>query len=211
MGIRRALPSEAGQLAALWLRSRAASAPAIPPTIHTDEEIHRWFEESVLPTCDVWVVDGAGTVRALMVLHHEWVDQLYVDPGSTGTGIGGALLDHAKRQRPTGLKLWTFQSNVDARRFYEERGVRSREPRHRATTRRVRPMSATSGAQAKSRMLPLRLLLDCSCAHPPRLRPPLLVAPARLGRWCRSDFDLVVVAGDSLTSARRSPSRPRAS
>ncbi len=57
-----------------------------------------------------------------MVLDHEWVDQLYVDPGSTRRGIGGALLDRAMRQRPSGLKLWTFQSNIDARRFYEERG-----------------------------------------------------------------------------------------
>ncbi len=57
-----------------------------------------------------------------MVLDHEWIDQLYVDPASTGGGIGGALLDKAMRERPTGLKLWTFQSNLDARRFYEERG-----------------------------------------------------------------------------------------
>ena len=59
---------------------------------------------------------------ALMVLDSEWIDQLYVDPASTRDGIGGALLDHAMRERPTGLKLWTFQSNLDARRFYEERG-----------------------------------------------------------------------------------------
>jgi len=57
-----------------------------------------------------------------MVLDHEWIDQLYVDPASTRRGIGGDLLDHAKWQRPTGLKLWTFRGNLDARRFYEERG-----------------------------------------------------------------------------------------
>ena len=59
---------------------------------------------------------------ALMVLDHEWIDQLYVDPASTRGGFGGALLDHAMKERPTGLKLWTFQSNLDARRFYEGRG-----------------------------------------------------------------------------------------
>ena len=57
-----------------------------------------------------------------MVLDREWIDQLYVDPALTGRGIGAALIDHAKRQRPAGLKLWTFQSNLDARRFYEARG-----------------------------------------------------------------------------------------
>jgi GNAT superfamily N-acetyltransferase len=119
MEIRRALPREAGSLAALWLRSRAASIPSIPPTVHTDEEVTRWFEEVVLPTREVWVAGSPGEVVALMVLDHEWVDQLYVDPASTRHGIGAALLDHAMRRRPAGLKLWTFQSNVDARRFYE--------------------------------------------------------------------------------------------
>jgi GNAT superfamily N-acetyltransferase len=122
MKIRRALRTEADSLASLWLRSRSASVPSIPPTVHTDEEVRRWFEEVVLPTCEVWVADNRGEAMALMVLDHEWIDQLYVDPASTRGGIGGELLQHAMRERPTGLKLWTFQSNLDARRFYEERG-----------------------------------------------------------------------------------------
>jgi GNAT superfamily N-acetyltransferase len=90
--IRKADPGEAGSLAALWLRSRMASVPSIPPTVHTDEEVDRWFEEVVLPTCEVWVADISGEPTALMVLDHEWIDQLYVDPAATGRGIGGALL-----------------------------------------------------------------------------------------------------------------------
>jgi GNAT superfamily N-acetyltransferase len=122
MEIRKAVTAEAGLLAALWLRSRRASIPSIPPTVRSDEEIHQWFEEVVLPTCDVWVADSSRVVGALMVLDQEWIDQLYVDPIATGRGIGGALVEHAKRLRPTGLKLWTFQSNLDARRFYEAHG-----------------------------------------------------------------------------------------
>ena len=122
MEIRRALPGEAGSLAALWLRSRAASAPSIPPTVHTAEEVHQWFEEVVLPTREVWVAGSTHGAMALMVLDHEWIDQLYVDPAATHMGIGGALLDRAMRQRPNGLKLWTFQSNLGARRFYERHG-----------------------------------------------------------------------------------------
>ncbi len=94
----------------------------IPPTIHTDDQVRRWFKEVVLPTRDVWVADRQGVAIALMVLNHEWIDQLYVDPSSTRGGIGSRLLDQAKRQRPHGLKLWTFQSNLDAQRFYEEHG-----------------------------------------------------------------------------------------
>jgi GNAT superfamily N-acetyltransferase len=122
MEIRKADPGEAGSLAALWLRSRTASAPSIPPTVHTDDEVHRWFEEVVLPTCEVWVADSSGEAIALMVLDQEWIDQLYVDPAATGKGVGGALLEHAMKLRRSGLKLRTFQSNLDARRFYEAHG-----------------------------------------------------------------------------------------
>jgi GNAT superfamily N-acetyltransferase len=122
MEIRGALPGEAGALAQLWLRSRAAAFPSIPPTVHTDEEVHQWFEEVVVQTREVRVADRTGEAVALMVLDREWIDQLYVDPRWMRRGIGGALLGHAMRRRPTGLKLWTFRSNLDARRFYEERG-----------------------------------------------------------------------------------------
>ena len=84
--------------------------------------MHQWFEEVVLPTRDVWVAGSIHGAMALMVLDHEWIDQLYVDPAATRMGIGGALLDRAMRQRPDGLKLWTFQSNLGARRFYERHG-----------------------------------------------------------------------------------------
>ena len=122
MDIRRAHPTEADSLAALWLRSRAASVPSIPRAVHTDEEVRRWFKEVVLPFSEVWVADSEGEVTALMVLDHEWIEQLYVEPVSTGSGIGGALLEHAMRLRPAGLKLWTFQSNLGAGRFYEVHG-----------------------------------------------------------------------------------------
>jgi GNAT superfamily N-acetyltransferase len=122
MDIRRALPAEADSLAALWLRCRAASVPSIPPAVHTGEEVRRWFKEIILPSSEVRVADREGDVKALMVLDHEWIEQLYVDPVSTGSGIGDALLEYATSLRPTGLKLWTFQSNLGARRFYEAHG-----------------------------------------------------------------------------------------
>lgn len=120
--IRNARSGEALDLAELWMRSRAAAAPAIPPPIHGPEEIRGWFVDVVLPTREVWVADVDGTAVGVLVLHGDWVDQLYVDVGSTGRGIGGQLITHAKRQRPEKLQLWVFQSNAGARRFYERHG-----------------------------------------------------------------------------------------
>jgi GNAT superfamily N-acetyltransferase len=50
------------------------------------------------------------------------LEHLYVRPADQGKGVGGTLLARAKEQRPHGLRLWVFQRNEGARRFYERHG-----------------------------------------------------------------------------------------
>ncbi len=119
MNLRLAGSHEAAEIAEVWLRSRVASVPEIPPPVHTEEEVQAWFAEVVCPTNEVWVAGVCGTVFGLLVLEDAWIDQLYVDPDHVGRGVGGQLVAVAKRRRPAGLKLWTFQANVRARCFYE--------------------------------------------------------------------------------------------
>ena len=109
-------------MAELWLRSRIASAPAVPLPVHSDAEVRAWFAEVVVPRREAWLAERSDLLIALLVLEDGWVDQLYVDPGRTGAGVGTLLLDLAKDRRPHGLQLWTFAANVDARRFYERNG-----------------------------------------------------------------------------------------
>jgi GNAT superfamily N-acetyltransferase len=120
--IRRPRPGEAGEIAEVWLRSRAAAVPHIPAPVHTDEDVRAWFADVVCPTKEVWVAEVGGAIAGLLVLEDEWIDQLYLDPSQTGSGIGSQLVAKAKAQRPAGLKLWTFQANARARRFYERHG-----------------------------------------------------------------------------------------
>ena len=82
-----------------------------------------WFASNVVADSELWIaVDHTGTAVGILVLEGDWVGQLYVDPSVTGKGIGAQLLSVAKRERPAGLRLWTFTSNVGAQRFYERHG-----------------------------------------------------------------------------------------
>ena len=121
--IRRATEADSRAAADLWLRSRKASLGAIPPPAHSDDEVRAWFASHVVRETELWVAEEPpGSLAAIMVLDGRSLDQLYVDPALTGRGIGTALLELAKRERPGGLELWTFVSNTRARRFYERHG-----------------------------------------------------------------------------------------
>jgi len=61
---------------------------------------------------------SAGRLLGILVLEGPWIDQLYVEPSVTRCGIGTDLLRLATRERPAGLRLWTFASNTSAQRFY---------------------------------------------------------------------------------------------
>ena len=109
-------------IADLWLRSRKAAVPAIPAPVHSDDDVRKWFTDVVLPTRETWVINDGDDITAMLVLEDGWVDQLYVAPGHTGRGLGSQLIALAKNRSPAGLDLWAFQSNRDARRFYERHG-----------------------------------------------------------------------------------------
>jgi GNAT superfamily N-acetyltransferase len=96
--LRRAIDDDAGAVVEVWLRSRNASVPAIPPPAHSDEEVRAWIVSLVIPTCDTWVVEEAGEIVALLVIDSGWIDQLYVDPSRIRQGLGSWLVDFAKSQ-----------------------------------------------------------------------------------------------------------------
>ncbi len=68
------------------------------------------------------MAEESGVIVGVLVLDREWIDQLYIEPSRTGRGVGGVLMAIAKQQRPGGLRLWTFEANRGARRFYERHG-----------------------------------------------------------------------------------------
>jgi GNAT superfamily N-acetyltransferase len=126
--LRRALNHDALQVAKVYFRARRAALPLIPPYTHTDDEVREWISSIVIALQDTWVAETENRdIVAMMSLENGWIDQLYVDPEWSGQGIGSALVQLAQERYPCGLELWTFESNIGARRFYERHGFREAE------------------------------------------------------------------------------------
>ena len=89
--------------------------------MHSDDEVRSWFRDVVVPRLETWVACRDGAVVGLMVLDDDRLEQLYLDPGCRGQGIGDEFVALAKRLRPR-LRLRCFQANGSALRFYRRHG-----------------------------------------------------------------------------------------
>ncbi len=128
--IRRARGADAAAIAEVYIASRRGAARYFP-TVHSDDDIRGWIASHVVPNLEVWVAEAAdaaqGKIIAMMALDGDMLEQLYVAPAWQRRGVGDGLLALAMRERPAILRLWTFQKNTPARRFYEARGFRAIE------------------------------------------------------------------------------------
>lgn len=123
-------------MATLYLAARRIHLP-YAPLAHTEAEVRRWVAEILLPAGCSWVLSQApeGSVLGFLSDALEarevgdegdeggaWIEQLYVHPAHTGQGLGTRLLRHALARLPRPLRLYTFEPNAGARRFYERHG-----------------------------------------------------------------------------------------
>ena len=51
-----------------------------------------------------------------------WIDQLYLHPSVVGRGIGSRFIELGRESLGSPIRLYTFQENAGARRFYERHG-----------------------------------------------------------------------------------------
>ncbi len=107
----------------LWRLARERSLPEFQREKgHFFYEDRDYFQHHVLSANEVWVVERIERMVAFMAMQNDFIDQLYVHPDHWGQGIGGSLLDFAKRKSPEHLWLYTLQVNTGARAFYEKHG-----------------------------------------------------------------------------------------
>ncbi len=120
--IRSADRRDAPALTELYLAARTEAEPAVPPGIHPPEEVLEWMSEVLLPTTMIELVVSSGELVGFIAHKTSWIEQFWIRRAFTGFGIGSVLLDQVKTAHPEGLELWTFESNVRAHSFYEQRG-----------------------------------------------------------------------------------------
>ena len=102
-------------------RVAGALIPGYDTTLHSADEYHTFYRDEVILKDELWGVFDGSRLRGFIALLSGWIDHLYVDPAIHRAGIGSSLVRLAQ-EKQSELRLYTFQSNVNARKFYEKHG-----------------------------------------------------------------------------------------
>ena len=123
--LRPAEPGDHENVANVLIESRAAFMP-YAPSAHPRADVRAWVQRVLVPSGDVTVATVGGGVAGVLAVSNRdgygWIEQLYVSPSLVNQGIGSTLLNHALSVLSPPIRLYTFQANTGARRFYERNG-----------------------------------------------------------------------------------------
>lgn len=123
IALRPARSQNSDAVADLLWRVRQQSLDCIPAPVHSLEDMRRWMRTVAFVEYDVWLAEATEVLAGFMALRYpDWLEHLYIDSAFTGQGLGSRFVDLAKQELSGGVQLWTFQSNIVARRFYERHG-----------------------------------------------------------------------------------------
>lgn len=100
--------------------------PGYNTSLHSVEEYRAFYHDDVMQKDELWGAFEDNVLQGFIALLPGWIDHLYVDPSLCRRGIGTSLLELVQAREPE-LRLYTFQSNVNARAFYERHGFQIEE------------------------------------------------------------------------------------
>jgi ribosomal protein S18 acetylase RimI-like enzyme len=127
--VRRAVPEDAGAIAAIWHNGWQDGHLGYVPEELVRVRTEASFAERAadrIPDATVATVDGE--VAGFVMVVGDEVEQVYVSAAHRGTGVAGVLMDEAERRvRENGhAEAWlaVVAGNARARAFYERAGWR---------------------------------------------------------------------------------------
>jgi GNAT superfamily N-acetyltransferase len=92
----------------------------------SDDDVRDWIRRRLIPVGRTTVAVAGGSVIGMLAVSSGadggWIDQLYLLPEWVDRGVGRRLLELALRELAPPVRLYTFQCNERARRFYERHG-----------------------------------------------------------------------------------------
>lgn len=104
----------------------------VPQDLHTPSEDRHWmrdvFNLQVVLVAEEILADGRrsdarrGRIVGFLSMGEGTVHNLYIRPSHQAQGIGHELMSVAKASSGGELKLWVFEQNEGAIRFYERHG-----------------------------------------------------------------------------------------
>jgi ribosomal protein S18 acetylase RimI-like enzyme len=125
--LRHARLEDAGAVATVLLESRRAFL-SFAPSPHSEDDIRQWVRDVLLPGGRVVVWEEHGHIVGVLATSEDegsaWIDQLYLLPGFLRQGIGSKLLTYAHGILRRPIRLYIFQQNDRAKRFYERHGYK---------------------------------------------------------------------------------------
>lgn len=119
--VRVASTSDIPQVLSLF--NSARSKMTYLPVIHTENETAD-FIAKLVKQGNVFVTLDEEKITGFIEFQNGWVRHLYISPENQNKGNGKLLLDIAKKDNPHGLKLWVFEQNEGALKFYEREGFK---------------------------------------------------------------------------------------
>ncbi len=97
-----------------WIDGRAWM-----PRVHSVQAVRDFYRDFVFVKRDLYVAGDRPVGFMALDRDEDYVTALYV--AAPGKGLGKRFLDFAKSGRDV-LRLWTFQANLAAQRFYRREG-----------------------------------------------------------------------------------------
>jgi ribosomal protein S18 acetylase RimI-like enzyme len=117
--------TDAGEVTSIWRTSFQRAMGLTSDDFPDDFDQHaRYLDENVAIENQMFLMRqvNSNKVIAFMALCDDWINHLYVHVDFQGQGLGSRLLNLAKESSAGLLRLYTFQANKKAQRFYEKHG-----------------------------------------------------------------------------------------